>query len=257
MSEARIYHCAVRHVRRDPVRNDFTYRTVMWLVDLDRIPRLPGPLRLLAEFRPADHAGDPRRGLRNNVESFLAGEGIDLRGGRVLMLAAARSFGHVFNPLTVYWCHEETGRLACVIAEVHNTYGGRHRYLLRPDEAGRAEVGKEFCVSPFYPVAGRYAMNRPARHRSSRSCVAGAGPPHREQCCATRSDSRVRPCWPQRGSECRESNSSYEACRSFRALRSLGASLIYTGRSPRDPISRSACGRGTTVRQVPPPSRRS
>ena len=158
---ARIYDCTVRHVRREPVRNDFSYRTVMWLVDLDRLPRLPGPSRLLAEFRPADHLGDPRLSLRRNVDAFLAEHGIDLHGGRVLMLAAARSFGHVFNPLTVYWCHDAQGRPACVIAEVHNTYGGRHRYLLRPDETGRAETDKAFYVSPFFPVAGHYRMSLP------------------------------------------------------------------------------------------------
>lgn len=161
MAEARIYDCVVRHVRHGPPRNAFAYRTVMWLIDLDRVPHLPGPLRLLAQFRSADHMGDPRLGLRRNLEGYLAGEGVDLGGGRVLMLAAPRSFGHVFNPLTVYWCHDAGDRLACVVAEVHNTYGGRHRYLLRPDEAGRAETDKDFYVSPFYPAAGRYRMSLP------------------------------------------------------------------------------------------------
>ena len=37
----------------------------------------------------------------------------------------------------------------CVVAEVHNTYGERHAYLLRPDEAGVAVTDKDFYVSPF------------------------------------------------------------------------------------------------------------
>ncbi len=49
----------------------------------------------------------------------------------------------------------------CVVAEVHNTYGERHCYLLRPDAAGRAEVPKEFYVSPFFPVDGAYRMRLP------------------------------------------------------------------------------------------------
>jgi cyclopropane fatty-acyl-phospholipid synthase-like methyltransferase/DUF1365 family protein len=161
MGRARVYDCTIRHVRREPVRNDFSYRTVMWLVDLDRLPRIPRALRALADFRASDHSGDPGSSLRRNVDAYLAESGIDLRGGRVLMLTAPRAFGHVFNPLTAYWCHDEAGRLACVIAEVHNTYGGRHRYLLRPDEAGRAEVDKQFYVSPFFPVAGGYRMSLP------------------------------------------------------------------------------------------------
>ncbi len=47
------------------------------------------------------------------------------------------------------------------MAEVHNTYGQRHRYLLETDARGRAETGKQFYVSPFYEVAGRYTMRLP------------------------------------------------------------------------------------------------
>ena len=83
---------------------------------------------------------------------------MDLRAGRVLMLANARVLGYVFNPITVYWCHAPNGELACIVAEVHNTYGGRHRYLLRPDSAGRAETAKAFYVSPFFAVEGGYRM---------------------------------------------------------------------------------------------------
>jgi DUF1365 family protein len=159
---ARIYDCALRHVRHGPVRNAFTYRILLWLIDLDHIPRLPGPLRMLAQFRSADHAGDRRLSLRRNLEMYLADEGIDLRGGRVLMLTAPRSFGHVFNPLTVYWCHDAEDRQVCVVAEVHNTYGGRHAYLLFPDGADRAEVAKGFYVSPFLPTdGGTYRMRLP------------------------------------------------------------------------------------------------
>jgi uncharacterized protein len=77
------------------------------------------------------------------------------------MLAHARVLGHVFNPLTLYWCGYADGAPACVVAEVRNTYGGRHRYLLRPDGKGRAEVTKSFPVSPFFPVDGSYRIRVP------------------------------------------------------------------------------------------------
>ncbi len=48
-----------------------------------------------------------------------------------------------------------------MVAEVHNTYGERHAYLLNPDEAGVARVDKEFYVSPFHPVDGAYRMRLP------------------------------------------------------------------------------------------------
>ena len=58
----------------------------------------------------------------------------------------------------MFWCFAPDGNLLCAIAEVHNTYGERHAYLVRPDGDGRAEVNKEFYVSPFNDVSGRYAM---------------------------------------------------------------------------------------------------
>lgn len=161
LDDAALYVCTLRHVRKTPIRHDFTYRTYLWLIDLDRPPCPPRPLRILAGFRPADHLGDPACSLRENVDRYLAGYGIDLRGGRVLMLAGARVLGYVFNPLTVYWCHDRDGDLAAVIAEVHNTYGQRHCYLLKPDERGRAAASKQFYVSPFFPVDGGYHMVLP------------------------------------------------------------------------------------------------
>ncbi|MFE0463536.1 DUF1365 domain-containing protein [Kitasatospora sp. NPDC058965] len=148
---AALYECRITHVRTEPFRRAFQYRGYLWLVDLDRPPVLPAPLRPLARF------SDPRPAL---VE-FLAQRGVHLAGGRVLMLAQARSLGHVFNPLTVYWCHDRAGRPLCTVAEVHNTYGQQHRYLLPPDPAGRAVLPKEFYVSPFFPVDGEYRMALP------------------------------------------------------------------------------------------------
>jgi uncharacterized protein len=159
--ESALYECSIRHVRTEPLRNAFTYRSYQWLVDLDALPQLPRWLRPLATFRAADHLGDPRRTIRQNVDGYLATRGIDLGGGRITMLTNARVLGYVFNPLTVYWCHDAGGALACVIAEVHNTYGGRHCYLMRTDERGRAQVAKELYVSPFNAVDGSYQMSLP------------------------------------------------------------------------------------------------
>ena len=77
------------------------------------------------------------------------------------MLGHAAVFGYVFNPQTVFWCHQADGTLAAVIAEVHNTYGQRHAYLLHPDGRGRADADKGFYVSPFLPVAGRDRLHLP------------------------------------------------------------------------------------------------
>ena len=156
-----LYEVDIAHVRADPVRHEVRHRSHLWFVDLDDLPRLPPGLDWLARFEARDHLGDPARSLRENLDTYLAGQGIDLRGGRITMLANARSAGYVFNPLSLFWCHDPSGALVCVVAEVHNTYAQRHRYLLRPDDAGRVDTEKQFYVSPFYPVDGYYRMSLP------------------------------------------------------------------------------------------------
>jgi uncharacterized protein len=158
---AALYPCQISHARAHPIRRVFRYRSYLWLIDLDDLPGVPLPLRPFARFRSRDHLGGTRGSLRAGVDAYLARQGIDLAGGRVLMLGYARVLGYVFNPLTVFWCHHADGTLAAVIAEVHNTYGQRHAYLLHPDARGRAEADKDFYVSPFLPVAGRYRLHLP------------------------------------------------------------------------------------------------
>ena len=161
----RIYSTVIKHARVEPVRNVFAYNSHTWLVDIDDLPRYPGVLapllRRLASFEARDHVGDPDRTLRQNVDAFLAEHDIDVQGGRIQMLAHPRTLGYVFNPISVFWCHRPDGELAAVVVEVHNTYGGRHSYLVRPDQHGRSTVDKELYVSPFNDTSGEYHLAVP------------------------------------------------------------------------------------------------
>ena len=156
----RIYATTVRHARTDPLVHRFRHRSHTWLVDLDELPRL-GLLSPLARFEARDHLGDPGLTLRQNLDAFLRTRGVDLQGGRVLMLAMPRVLGTVFNPISIFWCHGPDGALACTVVEVHNTYGDRHAYLVQTDADGRAEVTKELYVSPYHDVSGSYRLTVP------------------------------------------------------------------------------------------------
>ncbi len=154
---AGVYDTTVRHSRRRPWRRAFSHRTRTWLVDLDDLP----DHGLLARFEARDHLGDPERTLRENVEAFVGGRGVDLRGGQVLMAANARALGYCFNPISVFWCFAPSGDLAGTVVEVHNTYGDRHAYLVHPDEQGRARTDKAMYVSPFHGTDGWYDLAVP------------------------------------------------------------------------------------------------
>ncbi|KNX36818.1 hypothetical protein VV01_06110 [Luteipulveratus halotolerans] len=151
----------VRHTRTAPVRDDFTYAGCAWLVEPSTSHEMPWWQRPFVTFGVADHLGDPRACWHDNVVRFAETQGLDLDGCRVLALTGARSLGHAFDPLTIYWCWDRDDALVAVIAEVRNTYGERHAYLVRPDSRGRASAEKALYVSPFNDVSGHYAMSVP------------------------------------------------------------------------------------------------
>ncbi len=137
-----MYDVEIVHRRREPVDHTVRHRMTTWLVDLADLPSAR-----FVRFDPADHL---------DVRELLAGSGI--RPERVLMLAQPRVLGYVFNPLTLFYCLDDEGTLTHVVAEVRNTYGGRHAYLMPADDL---HTEKAFYVSPFYPVDGRYTMRTP------------------------------------------------------------------------------------------------
>jgi uncharacterized protein len=149
---------AVVHRRTRPFRYEFAHRTSMWLVDVVGVERaFPRWVRPLASIRSEDHFGpDDVRPLEAKVREYLAGQHLTWSADTVLMLTNARSFGYVFDPLTTYFCFDAAGRLEGVLAEVHNTYGERHCYPLDVREGPSTSVDKEFYVSPFFAVEGRY-----------------------------------------------------------------------------------------------------
>ena len=87
------------------------------------------------------------------------------------MLAHARTLGHIFDPLTVFWCLRPAAARAAVL-EVHNTYGERHAYLLEMDDAGDARSTKRSTCRPSTTSSGTYAVRlRPDARRSSGDIV--------------------------------------------------------------------------------------
>ena len=159
-----LYRTTISHIRHAPVRTAFEHRGYTWYVDIDNLPRLPKWLQPFADFRAQDHfsaPADEQPTLRHRVDDFLATHGVDPVDGPVTALLHARVLGYVFNPISVFWCHDAGGELAHVIVEVHNTYGGRHAYLLPPAENGPTAVTKNFYVSPFNEVEGYYLVDAP------------------------------------------------------------------------------------------------
>jgi DUF1365 family protein len=140
-----LYEVDVSHARRSPLRHEFAYKASYWLVDYDQLPQPRGFPGLFARVNGADHL---------DIRRLLGEQGI--APTRVVMLSGARTLGYVFNPITVFWCYDESEVQCAVVVEVHNTYGDRHAYILEPNAEGEANVPKAMYVSPFNSVDGTY-----------------------------------------------------------------------------------------------------
>jgi DUF1365 family protein len=155
---AQVVDGTVTHQRTKPFDYGFTHRTTAWLVDLDR-PRAAFPrwLRGAVSVREADHLSPGSATLRWKLQHYLRTERLPWTAHRVLVLTGARTFFYAFDPLTTYFVLDRHGELEGILAEVHNTYGERHCYPLTAEAAaGGATTTKEFYVSPFFTVEGRY-----------------------------------------------------------------------------------------------------
>jgi DUF1365 family protein len=153
----------VRHRRLRPVPNQFAYPTYFLMLPMRSLrDQGPGALRRnrfgLISFFDRDH-GDGREDSLAWLEELLAAEGIVDVAGEVWLHCYPRVLGHTFKPVSFWYCHRVDGTLAAIVAEVNNTFGERHCYLL--SGAGLAfgrelRAAKVFHVSPFCGVEGDY-----------------------------------------------------------------------------------------------------
>ncbi len=175
IDKASVYSASVMHQRFTTARYRFRYRIFSLLLDIDSIEQVAASNRLfslnrfnLLSFHTSDHLPPGETDLRAWAERVLAGRGIDGRGLRIRLLCFPRLFGWVFNPLSLWYCETQDGGPAAVIAEVRNTFGERHCYLLEPQAAEqgwplRQRHAKDFHVSPFIGMQAEYdfRLSRP------------------------------------------------------------------------------------------------
>ncbi|HET7085302.1 MAG TPA: DUF1365 domain-containing protein [Rhizomicrobium sp.] len=184
MNVSAIYEGSVMHRRLKPRTHRFRYRVFAVLLELDELTALDRDLRLfkhnrwgLFSFHDKDHGpidSKEPHDLNLWLDDLLAQNGIEAKGPR-RVLCYPRILGHVFNPLSVWFCDDRQGRLKAIVYEVHNTYQERHAYVLpvpdgetpgavppehRPGHATHQTIrhgcAKSFYVSPFLSRDCRY-----------------------------------------------------------------------------------------------------
>ena len=167
---SRIIPATVAHKRLAPKTHAFQYAYLSLLLDLDELEQLDGSTRLFGlnrnravSIRDTDYLTSGPGPIKHKLTAFLAANGHEppAPDSRILLLTAARLFGQVFSPVSFYFCISSQGQLELCIAEVNNTFGDKHVYLLgRPDTPGAFpatyQMAKAFHVSPFFDMDGEY-----------------------------------------------------------------------------------------------------
>jgi DUF1365 family protein len=167
-----IGHGQIRHVRLRPARHAFDYAAYFVMLPmrhLQTVLRHPEAAKDLAfpinrpgliSFYDVDH-GDGRSpeqgGALAWLASLLAEGNVQDADGEIWLQTFPRVLGYTFKPVSFWYCHRQDNSLAAIVAEVHNTFGERHCYLLHEPQWGvTALADKVFHVSPFCQVSGHY-----------------------------------------------------------------------------------------------------
>jgi DUF1365 family protein len=171
-SGSAIYEGVVRHSRFAPHPHEFEFRMAQLYLDLDEIDEVFADRWLwsthrgnIAQFRRADYLAPAELSLSDAVRRRVESATGQRLAGPIRLLTHLRYFGHVFNPVSFYYCFAADGlTLACVVAEITNMpWGERHTYVLSTADArgdGSAlawSFPKSFHVSPFLPMSCDYA----------------------------------------------------------------------------------------------------
>lgn len=165
-----IYTGWVRHRRYAPHEHAFRYRLFMLYLDLDELPTLFDRFwcwstrrSALARFNRADYHGDATLPLGEAVRNTVQMKTGHRPTGPIRLLTHLRYFGHIFNPVSFYYCFDARDtRVETIVAEITNTpWKERHTYVLPVETSSQDRImkfsfDKDFHVSPFWPLDMQY-----------------------------------------------------------------------------------------------------
>jgi len=157
---AQLVHGQVMHARLRPVAHRFVYPVFYLRLNLARLDDCNTRCFGVDRWRPLsirrrDYGPRDGSSLEAWMRALLREHDI-AADGEIWLQTFPRVMGYAFNPVSFWHCHDADGGLRAVLAEVNNTFGESHRYLLRTGADGTAGAVKQLHVSPFCQVAGHY-----------------------------------------------------------------------------------------------------
>jgi hypothetical protein len=166
----RLLHARIFHARAHPRANSFCYGAFYLVAPVDALstPKRNSLFSIdganLFGLRTRDY-GDGVTSPAIWIRNVLAEWHLREANSKILLMTLPRMLGYAFNPVSFWFCHDSTGELRAVLAEVSNTFGERHSYICfhddhRPIAPGDALTSRKvFHVSPFMGMEGEYRFH--------------------------------------------------------------------------------------------------
>ncbi len=165
--QSNLYEGEITHARTKPVKHNFSFPIYTFVLDLDELELLDEQIRFFGYNRgsvftlyDSDYLGSGQGSIKEKLKNWLTKFGYQEKYSTVKMITTLRVFKHTFNPVIFYYCLDSENNIVYHVAEVHNTFGEGHLYILKDGKRSRVGteylVPKEFHVSPFNKVEGDY-----------------------------------------------------------------------------------------------------
>lgn len=164
-----LYVGQVVHKRLKPRPHAFAYRVFAMALDVDEVAQVATSLHLfgynrrnLVSFHDTDHGRGEGKPVGAHIRATLREAGLEQAGYRIVVVCYPRLLGFVFNPLSVYFCHDRNDCLGVIVYEVSNTFGERTSYVVPVDTSDgivRQACAKRMDVSPFTSRTAQYGFH--------------------------------------------------------------------------------------------------
>lgn len=165
------------HSRKVVANNYFNYQVFYLLLDIEKISNLDCKLLAINKFNlfsintaeyckiNASNQNENPKQLIESAIDIIKNAGCSDFKGRILLLTHPKILNFGFNPVSFFFYLNQNNEVIAVLADVNNTFGENHFYLLFNDDFlpidknNKFFTKKEFFVSPFFNREGDYLFN--------------------------------------------------------------------------------------------------
>ena len=169
MPKNSIYKGTLMHKRFVPKEHKFTYSIFYTLINIDDLDDLKKKYIFfsynsfnLFSIYDRDHGPRNNKKIKPWILNILKKTGIKTMNNKIFILSIQRILGHVFNPLTIFFCYNYKNNLEALIYEVKNTFNEQHCYVFKLNKKDLKKkyfnhsCKKKFHVSPFWDMSANY-----------------------------------------------------------------------------------------------------